>query len=258
MPLLKMYDLMNFTKDDMFDCAIALRNSSSNAKSMEEAAERIVRYLYGNFVDPSTGKSACTLVRFFKTHPYAELPPELQGAARELLKGDAIEPPTKCLTLLATAGDEPQWNSRGGSTGHKAIPLVSENFVKDIPMISRLIQQFGLEISTVLEPMPSLLIDSDRKIHSTFIFHVPEALGSRYIPAQSEFVVPYRVRSILGFGGLLPSGDLFAVIMFGKTWIPQETATLFKWVSTCVWIAATAFDRKAVFTESKGEKSIFG
>ena len=257
MPLCKMYDFMNFTKDDMFNCAIALRNSGSDAKSMEEAANRIVRALYENFVDRETGESACTLVRFFKTHPYAELPQGLQQAAREILKGDSIEPTTKCLTLLATAGDKPEWNSREGSSGHKAIPLVSEDFVKDIPMISRLIQQFGLEISTVLEPMPSLLIDSDRKIHSTFIFHVPEALGSRYIPAQTEFVIPYRVRSILGFGGLLPSGDLFVVIMFGKTWIPKDTATLFKWVSTCIWIAVTAFDRKAVFAERKGEKSIF-
>lgn len=248
---------MNFTKDDMFNCAIALRNSSSNAKSMEEVANRIVRYLYENCVDPHTGKPACALVRLFKTHPYAELPPELQEAAREILKGNAIEPPTKCLTLLATAGDEPQWNSKEGSTGHKAIPLVSENFVKDIPMISRLIQEFGLEISTVLEPMPSLLIDSDRKIHSTFIFHVPEALGSQHIPAQAEFVIPYRVRSILGFGGLLPSGDLFVVIMFSKTWIPQDTATLFKWISTYIWIAVTAFDRTAVFKKNLGGKSGF-
>ena len=252
-----MYDLMNFTKDNMFSCAIALRNSSSNAKSMEEVANRIVRYLYEKCVDPHTGKPACALVRLFKTHPYAELPPELQEAARGILKGNSIDPPTKCLTLLATAGDEPQWNSKEGSTGHKAIPLVSENFVKDIPMISRLIQEFGLDISTVLEPMPSLLIDSDRKIHSTFIFHVPEALGSRHIPAQTEFVVPYRVRSILGFGGLLPSGDLFVVIMFSKTWIPQETATLFKWISTYIWIAVTAFDKTAVFNKALGGKSGF-
>lgn len=246
----KTYDLMNFSQDDMCNCAIDLRSTNSNAKSMEEVAERIVRYLYESCVDQQTGSPACTLVRFFKTHPYGGLPEELQKAAREVLQGDPVMQTTKCLTLLATAGDEPRWNSRNDSSGHKAIPLVDEGFVKQIPMIARLIQQFGLEISTVLEPMPDLLINSERKIHSTFIFHVPKALGSRYIPAQAEFVIPYQVKSILGFGGLLPSGHLFIVIMFAKTWIPQETANLFKWVSTYAWIAVTALDREAVFANS--------
>lgn len=75
------YDLTNFTKDDMYNCAIALRNMDAGAKSMEQVANRIVRYLYENFVDSRTGKSACALVRFFKTHPYGELTEELQDAA---------------------------------------------------------------------------------------------------------------------------------------------------------------------------------
>ncbi|MEP0913798.1 hypothetical protein [Leptolyngbya sp. GB1-A1] len=242
-----MYNLINFTQEDMYRCAIDLRSTYADADNMEEVAERIVRYLYNNCVDPQTGESACALVRLFKTHPYKNLPIELQIAALDLLKVDSIADETKCLTLMATAGDEPHWNTRDGSSGHKAIPLLSVDFVSKIPMISRLIQQFGLEIDTVLEPMPDLLIHSERKIHSTFIFHVPTALGSQYIPAQKDFVVPYQVKSVLGFGGLLPSGNLFVIIMFTKTWVPQETATLFKWVSTYTWLALTAFDGKAVF-----------
>lgn len=241
---------MNFTQEEMYKCAIALRNTNSGAKSMEEVANRIVRYLYENCLDGRTGKSAFALVRFFKTHRYERLTRELQVAAREIVKTHAIASTTKCLTLLATAGDEPHWNSRDGSTGHKAIPLMDEDFVKRAPMISRLVQQFGLEISMVLEPIPSLLIESDRKIHNTFIFYIPEALGSEYIPAQREFVVPYKVSSVLGFGGLLPSGDLFTVIMFSKISIPQDTADSFKWVSTYAWAAAAAFDEKAVFVHA--------
>lgn len=128
---------------------------------------------------------------------------------------------------------------------------MDEDFVKNIPMITRLIQEFGLEINTVLEPMPDLLINSERKIHSTFIFHVPRALGNRDIPAQVEFVIPYQIKSVLGFGGLLPSGNLFVVIMFAKTWISQETASLFKWISTYVWIAVTSFDKELAFADSK-------
>lgn len=236
----------------MYRCAIDLRSTSAEATSMEEVAERVVRYLYANCIDPETGEPACALVRLFKTHAYQNLPPKLQRAGLDLLNVDSIASETKCLTLMATAGDEPQWNTRDGSNGHKTIPLMNVDFVSKIPMISRLIQQFGLEISTVLEPMPGLLIDSDRTIHSTFIFHVPAALGSQYIPAQKEFVIPHKVKSVLGFGGLLPSGNLYVIIMFTKSWVPQETASLFKWVSTYTWLALTAFDRESVFASAVG------
>ncbi len=241
---------MQFSQEDMYRCAIDLRSTSAKASSMEEVSERIVRYLYEHCVDRKTGESDCALVRLFKTHPYRELPLQLQQAARDLVNAKSIADDTKCLTLMATAGDEPHWNSRDGSSGHKAIPLMDVDFVSNIPMISRLIQQFGLEISTVLEPMPDLLVDSERKIHSTFIFHVPTAMGSQYIPAQENFVIPYQVKSVLGFGGLLPSGNLFVIIMFAKTWVPQDTAQLFKWVSTYTWLALTAFDQKSVFANA--------
>ena len=147
-----MYDLTNFTQNDMYDCAIALRNINLGAKSMEETANRIVRYLYKHFIDRQTGKHACALVRFFKTHPYGELNKELQQVANEVLGSRSPKLSTQCLTLLATAGDEPRWNSRQTSTGHQAIPLVSKDFVDQAPMISQLIKQFGLEVQTVLEP----------------------------------------------------------------------------------------------------------
>lgn len=242
-----MYDLTNFSQEDMFKCALDLRNLSAGAKNMEEASRQIISYLYENCVDPQTGGSACALVRLFKTHAYGDLPEFLQKSACNLLKLNHIETETKCLTLMGTSGDEPQWNSREGSQGHQSIPLISEEFVSGVPMISQLLQQFGLDISNVLEPMPSFLIESDRKIHSTFIFHVPDALGSRHIPAQKDFVVAYGVKSVLGFGGLLPSGNLYVVIMFSKVPIAVETASLFKWISTYVWVALTSFDQESVF-----------
>lgn len=242
-----MYDLANFSETNMYNFAIALRNAGSGARSMEEVANRMVSFIYKNCLDGRTGKPACVLVRAFKTHLYGNLTRELQESAHDMLKGVPIENTTKCLTLLATAGDEPQWNFRKGSTGHKAIPLIDEAFVKRAPMISQLLHQFGLEISAVIEPMPNLLVESEHKIQGTSIFHVPNALGSHHIPAQQEFVVRYGVQSVLGFGGLLPTEDLFAIIMFTRTQIPQETASLFKWVSAYSYMAAAAFDGEAVF-----------
>lgn len=243
-----MYDLTNFTQKDLNDCAIALRNMDVGAESMEELANRMVRYLYEHLIDQRTGKPACALVRFFKTHPYRDLDEALQEAACAILGGRSVPPTTKCLTLLATVGDAPQWNSRYDSAGHQAIPLIDRDFIERAPMISQLIQQFGLDIDTILEPDPKLIVDLQRKTFN--VFYVPEALGSAHIPAQQEFVIPYQIKSVLGFGGLLPDGNLFAIIMFAKIWFPYDTAELFKWVSAYARIAVAAFDNGSIFSHS--------
>lgn len=240
-----MYDLAKFGDNEMYECALTLRNLDKGAKNLEDVANRLVRHLYENLTDQN-GQSACALVRLFMTCPFMELNEDLRAAARNLVDGRSIMSNTKCLTLMATAGDEPQWNSRKGSVGHQAIPLLDEDFVKRAPMISQLIHQFGLDISTVLEPDPDILMDLEQ---TTFnVFYVPEAPGSAHIPAQKDFVVPYKIQSVLGFGGMLPSGNLFAIILFAKTRISPEVADLFKWISAYARIAVAALDKRAVFT----------
>ncbi|MBE9158265.1 hypothetical protein IQ265_15725 [Nodosilinea sp. LEGE 06152] len=242
-----MYNLEQFSKADMCQCAVTLRNMDERSQSMEETADRVVRYLYENFVDPRTGKPACALIRFFVTHPFGFLPAAVQESARGVLQGQYVPSATKCLTLLATAGDEPQWNHRQGSTGHQGIPLLDQDFVHRAPMILQLIQQFGLEVSKVIETVPTLITDTP---HRSFnVFYVPAALDSPYIPAQKQFVKPYGVQSVLGFGGLTPAGELFAVILFSKVPIPLETANRFRWLSAYVRIAIEGFDRASTFAE---------
>ena len=69
------------------------------------------------------------------------------------------------------------------------------------------------------------------------VFHVEEAAGSSYIPDQEEFVAPYGIQSILGFGSLLPTGHLYAVIVFSKVGISRETANLFRAIALGVRMA---------------------
>lgn len=239
-----MYNISNFSQDNLSQCAVALRNMNLNAHSLEETAEQMVQYLYNQLLNES-GERACALVRFFKTHAYEALDGKLQKAAHEILGSRAVLPSTKCLTLLATAGDQSDWNSRQTSGGHKAIPLIDEEFINRAPMISQLIQQFGLEAKTVLAPNPKVLMDLERRTFN--VFYIAQALGSEHIPAQKEFVIPYQIESVLGFGGILPSGNLFAIIMFTKTPIPRQTADLFKWVAAYVRIAAASFHETHVF-----------
>src|SRR6185503_853085 len=170
---------------------------------------RIVRYFYENLADRRTGGRACAMVRFYKTHPLGELDPGLRDFARARLAENSESPGMRCLVLLATCGERPEWNDRTKSAGHRAIPLPSVKMVDSFPMISQLIRQFGVEIGAVLKPDPAVILHHEQRTYN--VFHVPEALGSPCVPAQDDFVVPYRIRSVLGFGGMLPNADLFAI-----------------------------------------------
>ena len=245
-----MSDLLNFSLREMTECSSVLRSLGAGAASMEETANRIVRYLYDHLRDPETGQRSCALVRCYKTHPFGELDAGLQTFARALL-GDHPESPTmSCLTLLATVGDRPEWNSRATSRGHKAIPLPGERVITQFPMISQLVNQFGLEVSALLKPAPALMVDIAQKTYN--VFYVPEAAGSPYIPAQEDFVKPLSIASALGFGGLLPCGSLFAIILFAKTHIPHETAEMFRTLALSAKIALLPFVGAAVFSEPGG------
>jgi hypothetical protein len=248
--LCTMYSLSKFTLREMTECGTALRKLGSGASSMEEVANKMVNYLHQQFLDPATGQSALALVRCFKTHAYGDLPLTLKQIANQSLGNQSLEgtqspADLKCLTLLATAGDRPEWNSRTASTGHQAIPLPSEQMVAQAPMISQLIKQMGLTISNVLSPNPELLVDLQERTYN--VFHIPTAAGSPYIPAQDEFVQPCQIQSVLGFGGMLPSGNLMAIILFSKVPIQRDTAELFKPLALNAKLSLLPFDQGAVF-----------
>ena len=241
-----MYDLAKFRMSEMIECGSALRQIGADAGSMEEVANRIVRHLDGLFRDPAEGKPECSLVRFYKTHAFGELDRELQDYALNILKQPTAPESMKCLTLLSTAGEHPLWNARKNSVGHRAIPLPGESMIELFPMISRLIRQFGLEASSLITPPPTaLMLEMEQKTYN--VFHVENALGSPYVPAQEDFVVPYKVKSVLGFGGMLPDGNLFAIIIFSKVRIPKETADMFKTLALNVKMAILPFVNARIF-----------
>jgi len=240
-----MYDVRNFTLKDMVETSAALRSLGAGAASMEEVADRIVHNLYDRFADRETGKKSFVLVRFFKTHPYGELDEGLQVFARGMLGALPPSPDMKCLTLLASMGTEPEWQSRKLSAGHQALPLPSEHFIEQFPMVRQLVQQLGLEINTLLQPDPGVLMDLAQTTYN--VFCVPQAVGCQYVPAQEQFVIPHGVHSVLGFGGILPSGNLFAIIIFSAVELARETADLFKTLALSVKLAVLPFDGKAIF-----------
>jgi two-component system NtrC family sensor kinase len=97
--------------------------------------------------------------------------------------------------------------------------------VEQAPMIAQLIKQLGLSVSRVVRPEAGLILDTEGRKQN--VFYVPEALGSPHIVAQEEFVRPYGIASVIGLGGLISNGDMFALILFSKVAISREVADLF-------------------------------
>lgn len=240
------FDLSRFSLADMTRCGAVLRRMGSGAGSMEEVAQRTVRYLHAQLRDGGGEAPACGLVRLFVTMPFAQLQPDQQEFARTVFGRGAVLPETKCLTLLATAGTEAPWNSRFRSAGHKALPLPSPEAVQRSPMIAQLIHQLGIELGALLSSDQRLVLDQEQ--HGFNVFHVADAVGSPVIPAQREFVVPHGIRSVIGFGGLLPPGELFATILFSRTPIPREVADFFRTVALNVRYALLPFATRQVFS----------
>jgi hypothetical protein len=229
-----MSSLGSFSGDDLTRFGDTIRAIPHEAKTMEDAARRVADFFWAELHDE------VALVRVYKTHPYGLLPPDLQAFAGHLSSG----PPAaevRCLTLLGTRGLEPAWNDRRGSEGHKAIPLPSVEFVERLPMVAGLVQQLGLELADVVMPEKGRVAELAQRTYD--VFHVPEAAGSQYVPAQ-DFVEEHGVRSALGFGGVLYTGDFFAVVIFARVPIAAGTADTLRILSLATRVALMPFSSR--------------
>ena len=114
------FDLARLSPADVVVCGSGAVRAAAKSLSLEDAADRIVHYLYNALWDPSSDRPGNALVRFYRTIDFADLEPSLQNFAALALGQVTKRPAMKCLTLMGTAGDVPQWNSRQnrGAQGH--------------------------------------------------------------------------------------------------------------------------------------------
>jgi hypothetical protein len=219
-------DLTSVTSEDIARLGEESRQTIAGTPTLESAARALCRHLHDELAGPN-GTPACVLTRCFSTVRYDALPTELQRIAKRALGAVAITPPEpamRCLVLLGTVGEEPEWNDRRSSRGHQAIPLPSPYVVERAPMIARLIRELGLDLTQVIRPgaastRPGGALEG--------VFHVEDAAGSRYIPAQQGFVDRYGIRSVIGFGSILASGELLATLLFTRVSVPPAVAERF-------------------------------
>jgi hypothetical protein len=242
-----MYNLEDLTLGDMAQASTRLRKLGVGARSLEDASQRVARFLFDEFGVPSSNERGSVLVRVYKTHPFGELPPNLQDfAARSTPSRPSAQVP--CLVLFGTVGIESTWNFRRRSARHQAIALPSVEAVSELPMVAQLVSQLGFDVASLVSGNPNMVLDRDERTFN--VFHVPAALGCPHIPAQ-DFVRQHGVKSVLGFGGRLPDGQMYAVILFSRLPISRDTANTFKPLALAVKLSLLPFVSTAATFEEE-------
>jgi two-component system NtrC family sensor kinase len=218
-------NLEQLSIDDLLALARRLREAEIDATSMEDVAQRMVDLIDDSLTD-ADGEPACALVRFYVTQRYADIGSVLQSAAMDVAPEelrDEVHADTRCFTLIATTGRRPEWCDRRRSVNHRSIPLVSEELVARLPMVAGLLRDLGVDARSVVHPEVG---DRMERHHRRYdVFHVEDAAGSPAVPAK-DFVEDYGVRSAVGIGGVMPSGELFCVLLFSRVTINTRVVEL--------------------------------
>lgn len=251
------YDLERFSSADAVKLSLQLRRLGASASNLTDVANNVVQFLFEHLREGSTGARCCALVRVYVLTSLEHLDDDRQRFAAKLCSDARITDATPCLSLLATAGEEPNWNAPSTSSGHLAIPLPSPEFVTRLPMVRSLFASLGVDVAKMFRADQEIgvsLVEGDLGI-----FHVPEARGAPSIPAQ-DFVEKYGIRSVLGFGGALPNGDIFTMLMFSKVPIRSDVCDLFKTVALGMKLAVlrvgqVALTHRSHETDTDGARS---
>lgn len=214
----------------MVRVASSLRELALTATSVEAFAQRLCQMLHNTFVHE--GKAQTALVRFYGTVSLELLPEDERSYAQA--RRPSLPDSTTCLTLLGTAGSEGPWNDRRQSVAHRVVPLPDAEHVATMPMIAALLLQLGIDVQALAAGEPDVMLKSGDG--SCRIFYVEEAQGSRLIPDQG-FVADHGIASSIGFGGSLPTGEVFAVVMFCTVPVALPAAELFETVALSIRLA---------------------
>ncbi len=177
--------------------------------TFEMLSQKLMHNIYDDFGDEQ-GQRIFILTRIFRLCKYLELPPE---AHNEIDSSSG----KFWLALCGTVGDEPAWNNRHQSQGHRIIP----GGAFQTPMLKAVFEQMALEN----QAEEGLKLE-DYNIAERF-FHVEKAPGSPNIVAQAEFVDRYGVQSVMGIGSPFISGSLYFALFFSRSTITRQQADMF-------------------------------
>ena len=98
-------------------------------------------------------------------------------------------------------------------------------------MLSAVFDQIGLDLSHLKRADKSILIKDSHKQYG--VFCVENANGNKLIPKQAEFVKPYSVKSVFGFGGIYSTSNVYAVLVFSRERLSRKHTQLFLSLNPC-------------------------
>jgi len=202
-----------------------LRREARNAETVQEVCQRVMSGLVVRLPD------SLQLARAYLTVPAHYLPERDRAFAQQIADnreaGHLLDDNTRVLSLLGTSGAEPHWCDRYSSRGHLAIPLLSPEFVAEIPMVAGLIDQLGSSLRWYGQ-MAGAASNKDPFGVFTGTFFVPEAAigrdsaGRLLIPAR-DFVAEYEIRSVFGVGGQFHASGMMLICIFFSNRNLEET-----------------------------------
>jgi len=114
------------------------------------------------------------------------------------------------------------------------------------PMFAQVSEVFGIVLEQAVHRDPELVLNLEQETYN--ILHVHEARNNEYVPDQDQFVVPYGIKSVLVLFSLLPSGNIFSIVVFAKVTVPRELMDYFRPLTLNVKMAILPFDETAVFS----------
>ena len=92
-----------------------------------------------------------------------------------------------------------------------------------------LINALGLDIHFVMRPTAREALERHHQEYR--VLHVADMSADTPFSAHRAFIEHFGIRSVLGIGGVLPSGDMFAVVLFSGVTIDERTADLLRSLS---------------------------
>jgi hypothetical protein len=214
--------LSNCSPGEIRDLIDRVESELKNCVRLQEAAQECARLLYEEF------EESIVLARVFVTLPFRALTPRGKSFVTELAGTKnlqhLLQDTTQVLSLLGTYGERLEWRDRFQSRGHLGIPFLSASFVESIPMVSRLMNDMGINTDWFDEREPDVLVKNLGR--AAGVFYVRDAVtwldhqNRKIVPAH-DFVEEYGVRTVFGLGGSYLNGSFVTIIVFTRETIEQ-------------------------------------
>jgi hypothetical protein len=204
--------------------------------SFESAAQRIGQEVYNQFPDED-GNPIFALLRTYRLCNQHEFPPEYPPITNPSSE-------RQWLALVASVGDEQEWNDRLGDKDEAIIPVDALTS----PLLKAAFEQLTLQPGKKTEATayPGM-ITRQEKISPTHYFYVEHALENPNIINQDTLIKPYGIESVLGIGCPFLSGSFQISVFFSKIHLTPRDVQFLIQLAPFISAVLSTYDEKGLY-----------